>query len=51
MPTHVLNYQTPLNYLLESYPESRMFSILDLKNFSCTTFVHNHDQNHSKLDP
>lgn len=47
----VLNCQTPLNCLLESYPKSHTFSTLDLKTFSCSTFVHNHDQNCSKLDP
>ena len=24
---------------------------MDLKTFGCFAFVHNHDQNHSKLDP
>ena len=51
MRNHVLNYQTPLNRLLESYPKSHAFSTLDLETFSCFAFVHNHDQNRSKLGP
>ena len=51
MSSRVLNYKTPLNYLQESYPESHMFSSLDLKIFGCLAFVHSHDPHRTKLDP
>ena len=51
MPSHVLKFQTPLNCLYESYPDSWYSSNLDFKIFCCTSFVHNLDPNRSKLDP
>lgn len=51
MPSRVLNFQTPLNRLFESYPESRSSSMLDLKVFGCSAFVHNLDPHRSKFDP
>ena len=51
MPSKILQFQTPLSVLLQTYPMFRSFSSLPLKIFGCTAFVHVHSQNRSKLDP
>ena len=51
MPSRVLNFQTPCQTLLQSYPTTQIISSLPLKVFGSTTFVHIHSQNRSKLDP
>ncbi|KAG8497017.1 hypothetical protein CXB51_008247 [Gossypium anomalum] len=50
MPSKVLNFQTPLNTLLKSFPLFRVPN-LPAKIFGCKVFVHNHQPNQSKLDP
>ncbi|KAM0954162.1 putative RNA-directed DNA polymerase [Dioscorea sansibarensis] len=51
MPSRVLNFQTPYELLLKSYPYTHFISALPAKVFGCTTFVHISTQNRSKLDP
>lgn len=51
MPSRILSYKTPLQTLQNWFPTSRIHSSLQPKVFGCTTFVHNHSQNLSKLDP
>ena len=51
MPFRVLNFQTPYQFLLKTYPHIRVMSNIHLKVFGCTTFVHITLQNRSKLDP
>ena len=51
MPSQVLNFSTHYQTLLKSFPYIRFLTKLPLKIFGCTTFVHIHSQNHSKLDP
>lgn len=51
MPSRVLNYQTPCNVLLQSYPNTRLISTVPLRVFGCSAFVHVYQQNRSKLDP
>ena len=51
MPSHTLNYQSPCQVLLQSYPNSRLISSIPIKVFGCSTFVHIHSQHRSKLDP
>ncbi|RVX21434.1 Retrovirus-related Pol polyprotein from transposon RE1 [Vitis vinifera] len=51
MPSRTLNYQSPCQVLLQSYPNSRLISSIPIKVFGCTAFVHIHSQHRSKLDP
>ena len=51
MPSHVLNFQTPCQLLLHSYPNTQIVSTIPLKVFGCSVFVHVHQQHRSKLDP
>ena len=51
MPSRVLNFQTPCQLLLHSYPNTRIVSTIPLKVFGCSVFVHVHQQHRSKLDP
>ena len=51
MPSKILGFQTPFSVLQKSFPELKIFSELDLRIFGCIAFVHNHNINHSKLDP
>lgn len=40
MPTRVLNYETPLQTLKTTFPNTRLTSDLPLKKFCCTMFIH-----------
>ena len=51
MPSRVLNFQTPCQVLLQSFPNTRILSTLPMKVFGCSVFVHIHAQHRSKLDP
>ena len=51
MPSRVLKFQTPYCLLLQTYPHIRFVSNLSLQIFGYTPFVHNIQQNQSKLDP
>ena len=50
MPCRTLNYQSPCQVLLQSYPNSKLISSIPIKVFGCTAFVHIHSQHCSKLD-
>ena len=41
VPTHVLNYHTPLNNFKTFFPTCRLHTNPPLKVFGCTIFVHN----------
>ena len=49
MPSSVLNFQTPCQVLLSSYPNTRLLTNIPPRVFGCTAFVHIYNQ--SKLDP
>lgn len=51
MPSRVLNFQTPCQILLKSYPSTQLISTIPPKIFGCSVFVHIHQQHRSKLDP
>ena len=51
MPSRVLNFQTPCQVLLKSYPSTRIISTLSPRAFECSVFVHTYQQFRSKLDP
>ncbi|KAL4560354.1 hypothetical protein LXL04_032504 [Taraxacum kok-saghyz] len=51
MPSRVIDFKTPHQTLRSFFPHIRTFSEVPLKIFGCTSFVHNHQPNHSKLDP
>ncbi|GMP56667.1 hypothetical protein CsSME_00021073 [Camellia sinensis var. sinensis] len=51
MPSRVLNFQTPCQLLLKSFPTTRLISTIPPKIFGCSVFVHIHHQYRSKLDP
>lgn len=51
MPYRVLNFDSPSQMFLKSYPYSRLLSNLPPKIFGCSVFVHISPQNRSKLDP
>ena len=51
MPTRVLSFETTLQRLQKTFPFYRVGSNMPLKVFGCTTFVHIHPHNQSKLDP
>ena len=51
MPTQVLNYETSLTCFFKAYPHNPFISSLPLRVFSCTSFVHIHGNDRSKLDP
>ena len=51
MLSRVLNFQTPYGLLLQTYPHIRFVSNLSLRIFVCAFFVHNIQQNQSKVDP
>lgn len=51
MPSRVIDFKTPLQSLKSSFPHTRILSQVPLKIFGCTSFVHNHQPNRSKLDP
>lgn len=51
MPTRVLNYETPLQTLKKTFPNTRLINNLHLKLFGCTVFVHVPSHLRSKFDP
>jgi len=52
MPSRVLKFQRPRQVLLQAFPHAKSFSSnLPLRIFGCSSFVHIHQQNRSKLDP
>ncbi|XP_028086199.1 uncharacterized protein LOC114287116 [Camellia sinensis] len=51
MPSRVLQFQTPCQLLLKSFPTTRLISTIPPKIFGCSVFVHIHHQYRSKLDP
>ncbi|KAI3698877.1 hypothetical protein L2E82_42770 [Cichorium intybus] len=51
MPSRVIGFRTPHHVFRSLFPHSRNSSDLPLKVFGCTSFVHNHSPNCSKLDP
>ena len=51
MPTRVLNYETPLQTLKNTFPNTRLTSNLPLKNFGCTVFIRVPTHFRSKFDP
>ncbi|KAG6696818.1 hypothetical protein I3842_09G168100 [Carya illinoinensis] len=51
MPSRILNFQTPCQILLESFPNTRLISTIPFKVFGCSAFVHVHQQHRDKLDP
>ena len=51
IPTRILNYETPLQTLKKSFPNTRLINNLPLKLFGCTVFVHVPSHLQSKFDP
>ena len=51
MPTHVLQYITPLEGLRKIFPKCKINSDLPLIVFGCTVYVHLPSRLRSKLDP
>ena len=51
LPFRVLDFQTPLQMFLKTYPNSNLISNIPSRIFGCTVFVHIHAQHRSKLDP
>ncbi|RVW97655.1 Retrovirus-related Pol polyprotein from transposon TNT 1-94 [Vitis vinifera] len=51
MPSRILQFKTPCQILLAAYPSARIISSIPIKVFGCTTFVHIHKSQRSKLDP
>ena len=51
MPSRVLKYQTPCQFLLQFFPHTKINPSLDPKIFRCSVFIHIHQQYHSKLEP
>ncbi|RVW54694.1 Retrovirus-related Pol polyprotein from transposon TNT 1-94 [Vitis vinifera] len=51
MPSRILDFQTPCQILLQSFPNTRLISTIPFKVFGCSAFVHVHQQHRDKLDP
>ena len=51
MPSRVLNFQIPFQFLLKIFPHIRFMSQVPLKVFGCTAFVHVTQPHRRKLDP
>uniref|UniRef100_A0A2P2MB67 Retrovirus-related Pol polyprotein from transposon TNT 1-94 n=1 Tax=Rhizophora mucronata TaxID=61149 RepID=A0A2P2MB67_RHIMU len=51
MPTHVLNFATPLECFKYYFPDTQIVSTLPHKVFGCTTYVHISHKDQFKLDP
>ncbi|KAL0536842.1 hypothetical protein IC582_025805 [Cucumis melo] len=51
MPSRILQLQTPLYCLKESYPSTRLVSEVPLRVFGCTDYVHNFGPNQTKFIP
>ena len=50
MSTHILNYELSLTCFLKAYLHNQSISSLPLRVFSCTSFIHIHNNDRSKLD-
>ncbi|KAA0056602.1 reverse transcriptase [Cucumis melo var. makuwa] len=48
MLSRVLHFQTPLDYLKESYPSMGLIPF-SIRVFRCTTYVHSHGPNQTKF--
>ena len=51
LPSHPINFETPLSVLTKTYSQVSTSNTFPLKTFGCTAFVHIHDHNRNKLDP
>ncbi|KAL0540394.1 hypothetical protein IC582_024631 [Cucumis melo] len=51
MSSRILHLQTPLDYLKESYPSTRLVYEVPLCVFGCTAYVHNFGPNQTKFTP
>ncbi|EOY17116.1 Cysteine-rich RLK (RECEPTOR-like protein kinase) 8 [Theobroma cacao] len=51
LPSRVLRFKTLLSILLETYPQTRLYTFLSPKVFGCTSFVHNTSPTREKLYP
>ena len=51
MPSKIVSMKTPLDTLLQSYPNSQLHHTLPLKTFGCTSFVHYIAPSRSQLEP
>lgn len=49
MPSKVLNFRTPSQFLLQAFPHTKIISSLNPKVFGCLVFIH--IQHWGKLDP
>ena len=49
MSSGVLNFQTPCEVLLKSYPSTRIISTISPRVFRCSVFVHTYQQFRSKF--
>lgn len=51
LPSRVIDFKSPLNYMSEFFPMNNFYSKLPPKIFGCVFYVHNHKYQRSKLDP
>ena len=51
MPSKIVSMKTPLDTLLQSYPNSQLHHTLPLKTFGCTSSVHYIAPSRSELEP
>ncbi|KAL0553456.1 hypothetical protein IC582_007351 [Cucumis melo] len=51
MPSRILHLQTPLEFLKESYPSTRLVIEVPLRVFGCTAYVHSFGPNQTKFIP
>lgn len=51
MPSRILQFKSPYDTLLHTFPTTRVLTTLPFKVFGCSAFVHVHAQHRSKLDP
>ena len=51
LPSRVINFKSPLNYLLEFFPKNNFYSKIPPKVFGCASYIHIHKQQRTKLDP
>ncbi|XP_038893704.1 uncharacterized protein LOC120082554 isoform X1 [Benincasa hispida] len=51
MSSQALKFQTPLDSFKESYPNTRLLSVVPIRDFGCVMFVHTHGPNQTKFTP
>lgn len=51
IPSRVIDFKSPLNYLLEFFPKNNFYSKLPPRVFGCVSYIHIHKQQRTKLDP